>query len=225
MQDNIYQKLRESTETDKTPPLTQGQLADIFSKEGYALSQSVISKLETSKKNPPTTSFDVIKAYSNHFKVTADYLLGLRDTKPIDENIAMINKVTGLDENAINTLKKISNEDIDILNFIMKDFFTFYCFLSNIKNFISGDFDTPIYFERDKNGKGYSKPQIGVDIKKESPISTEKEKNENYLYIQNSKSADNGFIAIPVSMTKTFFMDCIREQMEDWKKEYKKECD
>ena len=111
----------------------------------------------TSKKNPPTTSFDVIKAYSNHFKVTADYLLGLRDTKPIDENIAMINKVTGLDENAINTLKKISNEDIDILNFIMKDFFTFYCFLSNIKNFISGDFDTPIYFERDKNGKGYNK--------------------------------------------------------------------
>ena len=107
----------------------------------------------------------------------------------------------------------------------MQDFFTFSLFLSNIHNFISGDYDTPIYFERDKNGKGYSKPKIGADIKKESPLSTNEEKQENYLYIQNSNSKDKRYIAIPVTMTKTFFMDCIRKQMEIWEKEYKKECD
>ena len=183
-----------------------------------------ISKVEKEGKFP---QLYLIEGYCKYFNVTSDYLLGLRETKTVDENLAMINKVTGLDDNAINTLKKLNTIDkgiisIDTLNFIMKDFYTFSLFLSNIHNFISGDYDTPIYFERGKNGKGYSKPKIGADIKKESPLSSEEEKKENYLYIQNSNSKDKGYIIIPVSMTKTFFMDCIRQQLELWKEECQK---
>ena len=47
---NIYRKLREETETNETPELTQTELADIFASEGNPISQSVISKLEKSKK-------------------------------------------------------------------------------------------------------------------------------------------------------------------------------
>ena len=91
---NIYRKLREETETNETPELTQTELADIFASEGNPISQSVISKLEKSKKNPPTTSANVIKAYAEHFNVTADYLLGIRKTSVVDENLAMIGKTT-----------------------------------------------------------------------------------------------------------------------------------
>lgn len=113
---NIYKQLRESTETDNFPALTQQQLSNIFKDEGNPISQSAISKLETSKKEPPTTSFEVIKAYSEHFKVTSDYLLGLRNTKQIDENISMINKVTGFSDISINKLKKYSTLQRDIID-------------------------------------------------------------------------------------------------------------
>lgn len=58
----------------------------------------------------------LIEGYSKYFNVTSDFLLGLRETKSVDENIAMINKVTGLDENAINTLKNCTPLYISVIN-------------------------------------------------------------------------------------------------------------
>lgn len=116
MEDNIYKKLRESTETDNTPALTQGELSNIFEKENNPLSQSVISKLETSKKNPPSKSIDVLKAYSTHFKVTSDYLLGIRDTKAIDYNIANASETLGLSDDCIKTIISLDNSQKHLLN-------------------------------------------------------------------------------------------------------------
>ena len=104
---NIYYQLRESTETDNSPALTQIELAKAFADDGNPLAQSIISKIETSKENPPSVSYNVLRAYSQHFNVTTDYLLGLRETSLVDENIAMINKVTGLSEKSIDTLKSL----------------------------------------------------------------------------------------------------------------------
>ena len=133
-----------------------------------------------------------------------------------------ITDLLGISSNSIKTLEKLDAEQIDILNYIMNDYFTFNIFLSNIKNYISGDFDTPIYFERLEDNKSISPPKIGVDIIQESPITPDWRKKEKNIYIQNSSSKDKGFIAIPVSMTKTYFLDCIRDNLEDWKKEYER---
>lgn len=140
--ENIYKQLRENTETINTSALTQAQLSNVFKKEGNPVAQSVISKLETSKKTPPTTSFEVIKAYSTHFKVTSDYLLGLREVKQTDENIAMINKATGLSEQAIETLKMLKvNNDItnalSTLNLLMSDTERFTALLCNIDTMLN----------------------------------------------------------------------------------------
>lgn len=177
-----------------------------------------ISKVEKGK----FPQLYLIKGYSKYFNVTSDYLLGLRETKTVDENIAMINRITRLNENAINVLKKLSIEDITILNFIMQDSFSFNCFISHIRNYISGCYDTPIYFERGKNGKGYSEPKEGVDIITESPIVSDEEKQFKHIFLQNSSSKNKEFISIPTSMVKTYFLDCIREILEIWIKEYGK---
>lgn len=135
MKKNIYRTLRESTETDAKPALTQSELAAIFKEEGNVLSQSVISKLENQQKEPPTKSLDVIKAYATHFNVTADYLLGIRDNATVDENLAMIGQVTGLSDEAIQILKEwnelkkkpidiiagYGGTDIDALNLLLED--------------------------------------------------------------------------------------------------------
>lgn len=130
--ENIFLKLREDTETDDRRCLTQKELSLVFEKEGNPVSQSSISKLEKSKNNPPTKSPSVLKAYSEHFNVTTDYLLGFRNTKIVDENIAMISRVTGLSNDAIEMLKKMSSykeyssivpglgSDIDTINTLLE---------------------------------------------------------------------------------------------------------
>lgn len=117
---NVYKKLRESTETDKKRALNQSELAAEFEKEGNPLTQSVISKLETSTKEPPTKSFEVIKAYSEHFKVTSDYLLGLRDIPVVDENIVMMCNYLGLSDESIKRLHDYDDEYKVLLDRMIK---------------------------------------------------------------------------------------------------------
>ena len=70
---NIYKQLREATESDERRALSQIELAAIFQKEGNPISQSQISKLENSKKDPPTESTAVIKAYATRIKKNQVY--------------------------------------------------------------------------------------------------------------------------------------------------------
>lgn len=137
IEENIYLKLRNNTETDDAKELTQEQLSVIFGEEGNPLAQTVISKLENSKKTPPSTSLNVLKAYSNHFHVTCDYLLGLSNNKYADENYQMISRTTGLNDIAINTLKDIKDNTellyvIDALNFLLSEQELFISLLSNM---------------------------------------------------------------------------------------------
>lgn len=89
--------------------MTQDELA-----EKLNITRNRIQQLETS---PAVIPKDYeLKAYCEYFNTTSDYLLDLRSTKPVDENIAMINKITGLDENAINTLKNCTPFYHSIIN-------------------------------------------------------------------------------------------------------------
>lgn len=217
--ENIYKQLREKTETDTTPALTQGELAAIFESEGNPLSQSVISKLENQQKEPPTTSPDVIKAYATHFNVTADYLLGIRDIKTVDENIAMICKVTGLSEQAVESLKKIKEcadedktikDDLDMLNFIMSDFAIFDRFVSDIKLYVnSSEYTRPLYYDYMKNCfSEYDTPDIFRNGRTYLSIG---HNNGNVLHL----GADR--------LIEGYAKHCILKQLEEWRIEYKDE--
>ncbi len=169
MNENVFKQLRESTETDAKPALTQGELSNEFAEQGNTISQSFISKLEKSKADPPTTSYNAIKAYSMYFNVTADYLLGLRDTKQVDENISMINKVTGLSEKSINALKQMRNgNEIDdffeTLNYLIsKDFNLFVQLVNAIELYFDENFDTSMtYSSTNEQFKPINKPRSTI---------------------------------------------------------------
>lgn len=225
--ENIYKQLREQTETDTTPALTQGELAAIFENEGNPLSQSVISKLENQQKEPPTTSPDVIKAYATHFNVTADYLLGIRDTKSIDENIAMISKVTGLSEQAIETLKQLHkahgfNKNMGILNFIMSDTQAFALFLNNLNLFIDNEYDIPIHMEIEGTNRKFVE---NIDVISNSILATGEERS---IEIGKCTGEYQGqplydFISVPVSILEDYAMQRMQKQMIKWQEKYKSE--
>lgn len=151
--ENIYKLLRESTETDSCPALTQEELSSIFSNEGNPVGQSTISKIEASKKDPPTQSIAVLKAYSTHFHVTCDYLLGISENKYANENYQMITRITGLNDESIENLKKINqgndNEDFfETLNYLIgSDFQLFTRFIDSIGLYFDDTFNTSMTYE------------------------------------------------------------------------------
>lgn len=72
-----------------------------------------ISKVEKNGKFPQSY---LIEGYCKYFNVTSDYLLGIRNNAVVDENIAMIGKTTGLNDEAILKLKSASQNEKLILN-------------------------------------------------------------------------------------------------------------
>ena len=77
-----------------------------------------IGKVENKGKFP---QLFLIEGYSKYFKVTSDYLLGIRESRTVDENIAMISKTTGLSDDSINILKELSPKDKLVLNALIKN--------------------------------------------------------------------------------------------------------
>ena len=222
--ENVYKQLRESTETNVSPALTQEQLSNKFKEEGNPVSQSVISKTEKNKKMPPTTSFEVIKAYSEHFNVTSDYLLGLRDTKQIDENVAMINKVTGLNENSIETLRILKNDKniVDILNYIMSDYLAFGTFLNNLLLYFYNDFDTPVHYDAklDKYVESTDDSLCNPisNLKKERFVTIGKKIKSN-----TPENTEYETIYVPVSILESHTLHLIQQSLDTWKNDFKKE--
>lgn len=151
--ENRYKKIREDYEfTKHGHRMTMEELADIFKMKGYSsLTYSAIRKIETNNRN---VSEHELKGYCEVFNTTSDYLLGIRDTKLIDENIAMINRVTGLSDNSINTLKKIeglwSKKEKNTLNYIMKDTDLFIDFLEWLSIYIDNEYIIPLAYDKEK---------------------------------------------------------------------------
>lgn len=220
---NIYKQLRESTETDLTPALTQGELAAIFESEGNPLSQSVISKLENSKKEPPSTSIEVLKAYAKHFNVTADYLLGIRDTKTVDENIVMICNVTGLSEQAVESLKKIKEcadeeitikADLDMLNFLMSDFIQFDVFISHIRQFIDSSYNIPMHY--DSKVDDFVESELPDSLIKGAYFSIGRK-----IMLNNEPHIQR--LDIGIKVIESYALQCIQKSLYTWKEKYKDE--
>lgn len=222
---NIYYQLRESTETDNSPALTQIELAKAFADDGNPLAQSIISKIETSKENPPSVSYNVLRAYSQHFNVTTDYLLGLRETSLVDENIAMINKVTGLSEKSIDTLKSLYTENmpelLETLNYIIgTDSYMFSCFVDAIGMYLDGEYDTPLRFDFNENGF------VSIDDgTSNSPIVKTQEKSVTIGRFDASlRNGEGGYHArnIPISILKeAYSFQAVQDILKFWKENKK----
>lgn len=224
IQENVYKKLRDNTETDQKKALTQKELSAIFKNEGNPLEQSVISKIETKTVIPPTTSLDVLKAYAHHFNVTTDYLLGLRDTQTIDENIAMISKTTGLSEDAISTLKSLNNSSLlDILNFMLSDKELLCIFLDNLSLYVNNTYQIPCHYD--------SATQLYVPnedtLSKKSFIASDKKQH----YIALGKKQPEQICGqdvyetrlVPVSILESHAIRIIEKVIDKWKDKWKKE--
>lgn len=232
---NIYKTLREDYEFKKGGKrITQKELSKIFKEDYYCttLTHGAIRKLETGERN--LKNVDEVTAYAKFFNVTADYLLGIRENAVVDENLAMIGRVTGLSDNAINTLKKVNeNKDeyrryevlhlIDTLNLIMDEPISFMLFLDHIGDYIDNKYTVPLHYDNKVNDYTESiaePPRLSlVDIPR-------KEK-EKYIVLgapNNNPDNPEKYIhrQIPVSFVETYHIDTIRKVLDVWKKEYKK---
>lgn len=133
-----FANLRKSKKDIHGKDMPIKKLAEELTNEKYVedytadIIRQEIGKVENKGKFP---QLFLIKGYCKYFNVTSDYLLGIRDTKPVDENIAMISQKTGLNDTAIETLsswydyqknmKKDYQEQIyfpiDTLNILLTD--------------------------------------------------------------------------------------------------------
>lgn len=100
----MYNDKRSSTE-----PLTSKKLSEEFMKMGYtSLTDIAIRKLETGARQ--LKNIDEIKAYSDFFNVSADYLLGLSKAFSKDEDMKMICDTLGISEKSVENIKELSRK-------------------------------------------------------------------------------------------------------------------
>ena len=75
--------------------------------------RQIIGKIERGTTDPNPI---IIKAYCKHFNTTSDYLLGIRNVKTTNEDIAMICKYTGLSDEAIFNIESLSEMEKTIFD-------------------------------------------------------------------------------------------------------------
>jgi transcriptional regulator with XRE-family HTH domain len=92
---------------------TQEQLAKVISTSRQTISQYMNGDIEPKAKT--------FAAIAKHFKVTADYLLGLTDTPTSDPDIVNACKVTGLTQEEIKGLTTIRENEARKRNIKAKD--------------------------------------------------------------------------------------------------------
>lgn len=210
----------------KDMPIRQlaNELSNEYIKEYKAdIIRQEIGKVENKDKFP---QLFLIDGYSKYFHVTSDYLLGLRDTKPVDENIAMISKVTGLSNDAIETLKSLKNvydfdKDMKIFNYIMSDRRLFSLFLSDLRNYIEPEYDVPIHPVQDEKTKNIKYVE-NIDIESDSIFVN----TERCVYVGKVNGQFNGeplydIMGIPISNLASLSMLQIQEILLKWKEKYK----
>ena len=228
-------ELRESQKDEHGKPMPVIQLAHellaqkfIVNYESDVIRQE-IGKVERKGKFP---QLFLIEGYCKYFKVTSDFLLGIRDTKVVDENIAMINKTTGLSDTSIQTLIScktggiLADDDfpvIDLLNFILSDEVLFHDFLNYLGLYINNTYDTPCYRDPDKH--------IYVPVPDDNIRNTPfvKSKDEHYIAIgkkQKEKICGKDAyqtINLPVSLLESHAVRIIQNVIDKWKDKWKKE--
>lgn len=209
--ENRYKKIREDFEfTEGGHRMTTEELADIFKARGYSsLTHTAIRKIETNSRNVYEHE---LRGYIEVFNTTSDYLLGFRDTKLVDENIAMICRVTGLSDDSINTLKTVkkhwNERENNTLNYMMKDSDLFLDFLRWLSIYIDNKYTIPLAYDSEKGYFPCNNALNSVVLGKK---------------IGDNKGND-GFksIGVGVDILESHAMLKMQEIMNEWKSRKKK---
>lgn len=94
------------------------------------VSRGSISYYEKEERVPDVV---ILAAISKYFNVSTDYLLGLSETKSLDEDIQTTMRTTGLSETAVKVLnylgggeqREIFKEELDIVSFLLESEWVF----------------------------------------------------------------------------------------------------
>lgn len=101
---------------------TQDQLA-----KAVGITRQSLSRYETNERTP---NIELIYNIAKHYEVSADYLLGLSDVKSLDNRVQAACEVTGLSEEAINSIVQLESfgmgNDVNEMNI--------YCSLKDALN-------------------------------------------------------------------------------------------
>ena len=147
---------------------------------------------------------------------TADYLLGIRNNAIVNEDIAMIGRITGLSDNAISTLKKVkgnwNSRELEILNYIMKNSVLFLDFLKWLSVYFDNQYTIPVMHTNDK---GYI--ECGYTVNGEKGIAFGKEVKDN--------KGNDGYetLGVGVDILESHAMLQMQKIMNAWKKLCKKQ--
>lgn len=176
----IIKKLR------KSYSLTQTDLGSVLNCDRFR-----IADIERGKTQP---NIQDIKKLSQHFNVSADYLLGLSGAKSLDENIQYIHKYTGLSDVSIEKLHNmvqtddfnkaakapikdmltgeslfhclLTGEDIKHLNGLIEDT-DFYNLMLTIRDFSHSELKIALYKHQFKNAKDEIIPTLQSKLSSE----------------------------------------------------------
>lgn len=114
-----------------------------------------IGKIERGTTDPEPI---ILKAYCKHFGVTSDFLLGIRDVKTTNEDIAMICEYTELSDESIEEIKNMSDFEKLIFDKMISHYGLINTLIRNIKRFLSISlYKNHIRLEIDDKVKKYDK--------------------------------------------------------------------
>lgn len=172
--------------------------------------------------NPSSIPQCRLKMYCNYFECSADYLLGYIDM-PTHDNTD-IYSVTGLSENAINTIKGIKHEsenwkrntrsdspgydDLAALNFLLKYDGLISPILRGLQDLCHTEYSVPVHLE---NGK-FVVPNNRYEYQPEIKVSGTKFPEYYYLLLSKSKDAPNDNISI--ALDRSFFKSLALKKIE-----------
>lgn len=183
--------------------------ADYGSKEEEQYKNNINSLARTVTRTLYNNRFqndDFLIACCRFFECSADYLLGLIELPTHGKTD--FNKLTGLSDNSIATLKKVKKNwdkrEKNILNYIMKDSDLFLDFLGWLSLYIDNEYTIPLAYDKEKGAFPCNNAMGSVVLGKK---------------IKDNKGNDGyKMIGIGVDILESHAMLKMQEIINTWKK-------
>jgi len=191
----------------KIVPYTKEKFYSDF-KDKYGVGRN--SSKEWLKNNGNFPDVDNLRCLAEYFNVSTDYLLGLEKDKS-SYNDKFIKEETGLDIDAINTLKRVkklwSIRSLDALNYIMQNTELFLDFLDNLSIYLDNQYTIPI--TSDNEGQYYP---CGYKVAGKYGISFGKEIKDNMGNIGYEQ------VGVSANILESHCMLQMQKIINDWQK-------
>lgn len=207
---DIIKNLRTSRE------LTQTELGNILNCDRYR-----VTDIERGKTQP---NIQDIKKLSQHFNVSADYLLGLAEYPTIDTDIVMVEKYTGLSEQSIKKLHRMKGTDdiTEVATVPIKDKVTgepmFHCWITgeDIQN-LNSLIENIDFYELMLMIKEFLRSELKIALYNQKLNTTNSETNQSLYrdtYLELIESKD--YSDLTLFKLQRFFLDIVKNISNDY---------